>query len=528
MPFAPAHSDTPRLPWWAIAALALLYLLSWVGREPWRNEDAIHLGIAYAMATDGLWLFPHIAGEAWPHTPPLYHWVAALLGQLFAPLLPFHAGARLASALFGALFLFAISRAADALHGPSAARAAPLLAIGTLGLLLPIHEAQPAIAGLAFAALAWWGGALFLGKTPTLRWQGAALIGAGTGLAFFSHGIVGLLMAIAVLPAPTFRRDWLAFATALFIAIAISLIWPLALLTTTPELWQAWWQNELAELLHSRSAPAAVHAELVAWGYWPILPLALWTLWVWRDHFRLFLLPIIGSVLGLAWFLSGGTRLASLLPAMTPLLLIASAGAERLRRGAANAWSWFALLCFSFFGALVWLGASAQTLDWPSQIAGNFERIAPGHGVEYSLGTLAWAAGLSLLWLGAWLLPRAPWRPAFLWATGLTLLWALTATLWLTWLDHARSYRGVLTELQAAAPREYRCIERKGMNAAHRAVLDYHAGLHTRLPGTSPPCDWRITVGQADFAPAVGWTLVWSGHRPGDRRERWYLERRGD
>ncbi len=526
MSLAPPGDRFPPLPAWAIVALTAVYLVSGIGHDPWRNEDALHLGVAHAMAAEGRWLFPHIAGEPWPHTPPLYHWIAALSGRLLAPLLPFHDAARLATALFGALFLFALTRAANALHGQSAARSAPLLALGTLGLLVPLHEAQPAVAGMACATFAWWGGSLFLGNAPPARWRGALLIGTGSGLAFLCYGLVGLLMAAAALPAPALRRDWPALAIALVIAGLLILAWPLALLAQTPELWQAWWRNELAELSNARRWPGAVHAELLAWGYWPILPLALWSLWIERKQASRFLLPLLGVIIGIAWFLFGTTRLASLLPAMPPMLLIASAGAERLRRGAANAWSWFALTSFSFFGALVWLGASAQALDWPAKIAANFAKIAPGHEVDYGPILLLWATGLSLLWIGAWRLPRAPWRATLQWASGVTLLWALTSALWLSWLDHARSYRRVATEIRAALPASYRCIERNGLSASHRAVLDYHAGIRTHPASIAASCEWRVSVGRPGEPAGAGWDRIWSGQRPGDRRERWHLERR--
>lgn len=522
---------SPRLPTTAIVALAAVYLLSGIiGRDPWKTVDAIHLGIAHDFAGAGGWLFPHLAGEPWPHDAPLYHWVAALLGRLLGDLLPFHDAARLATPLFAAIFLAGLAGAARAFHGTYAARIAPLLAIGTLGLLLPLHEAQPAVAGIACAALAWWGGGLLLQEQGAARWRGGALLGVGCGLAFLSHGLVGLLMAAAVLPAPTLRRDWPALVLALLVATALAAAWPLAVILHDPQLWQSWWRNELAEMLHSRRPPSAVHAELVAWGYWPILPLALWGLWVERRRIERCLLPLLGALLGLAWFLSGSTRLAALLPAMIPLILLASAGADRLRRGAANAWNWFALTSFTFFGALVWLGASAQGLGWPEKIAANFAKTAPGHAADYAPFALAWAAALSLLWLLSWRLPRAPWRACLHWAAGTTLLWALTATLWMSWLDHPRTYRPVVDALRSALPNNPGCIERStGVGAAQRAALDYFAGLRTQPPRhATQNCFWRVHVGNPGHQPRDGWVAVWQGSRPGDRRERWYLERRAD
>ncbi|MFN3884124.1 MAG: ArnT family glycosyltransferase, partial [Rhodocyclaceae bacterium] len=232
----PAQPLSPRLPLAVVVLLAAVYLLTGLQHDPWKHEDAIHIGIAWGFAKDSNWLAPAIAGTPWPHTAPLYHWVAAALGKLFGDPLGFHVAARLATALFGALFLAALAGAARSFFGEHAGRIAVLLAVGTLGLLLPLHEAQPGIAGLAFAALAWWGAGLILQG----RRSGAVLLGLGLGLAFPAHGLAGLVMALAVLPAPILRRDWLGLGIALQIALPLAVAWPWALQQTAPEFWTQW------------------------------------------------------------------------------------------------------------------------------------------------------------------------------------------------------------------------------------------------------------------------------------------------
>jgi 4-amino-4-deoxy-L-arabinose transferase-like glycosyltransferase len=526
MHFPAFQDNTPALPRLALAALAAIYLLSGiVGHDPWKTEDAIHLGIAHGF-TRGNWLFPFVAGEPWPHTAPLYHWVAALLGRLLDGLLPFHDAARLATPLFGALFLVALSGAAHAFHGRAAGQTAPLLAIGTLGLLVPLHDAQPAIAGLAFAALAWWGGGLL--QKNEKDWRGAPLLGAGLGLAFLAHGLVGLLMAVAVLPAPTFRRRWRELLLALLIALPLVLVWPLLLSEAAPQFWAAWWRNELAEATIARASPTLAHLEQLAWGAWPVLPLAGWGVWLNRHRISSLGLPMLGALFTLVWFLSGSPRNLGVLPTLIPLTLLASSGADRLRRGAASAFDWFALVTFTLAAGLIWLGASAQALDWPPKIANNFDKLAPGHEAAYSFGALGWAAVLSLGWLLVWRLPRAGWRASLRWATGLTLMWALVTTLWIDWIDHGKSYRSTAVALRAALPRDAGCIERSGIGTAQRASLDYFAAIRTQPPARAKTCSWRLSADAAGRVAPPGWTIVWQGGRPSDRKERWYLERRED
>lgn len=522
-PFQNSPDSSPRLPLAALIVIAALYLLIGVaGHDPWKTEDAIHIGIAHGFATHGHWLTPAIAGEAWPHTAPLYHWTAALLGKLLGGLLAFHDAARLATTLFGALFLVFLSGAARSFHGAAAGRIAPLLAIGTLGLLLPMHEAQPAVAGLACAALAWWGGGLSLqGKT-----YGAALLGLGIGLSFLAHGLVGLIMAIAVLPAPTFRGNWKGLLLALLAALPMLAIWPWLLAREAPEFWAQWWQNEYAEATRARSLPAARHLEQLLWATWPLLPLALWSLWVRRRAIGTLALPLFGVVLTLAWFLSGAPRSMAVLPLLVPLTLVAAAGTDRLRRGAANAFDWFGLMTFSFVAGLIWLGASAQIFGWPPKLAYNFAKLAPGHAAHYSLPTLALAVSLTVVWLLSWRLRRTHWRASLRWAAGVTLMWVLTAMLWLPWIDYAISYRPVVLSLQAALPRDIDCIERADLGLAQRASLDYFSGIRTVVSARAPRCSWRLSVAEKQRATPDGWSEVWRGGRASDRKESWYLDRR--
>lgn len=518
--------NSPRLPTLAVIVLAAIYLLTGVtDHDPWKTEDAIHIGIAYGFATQGewqQWLTPAVAGEAWPHSAPLYHWVAALLGQVLGGWLAFHDAARLATSLFGALFLWFLAGAARSFHGNSAGRLAPLLAIGTLGLLLPMHEAQPAIAGLACAALAWWGGSLSLqGKS----W-GAPLLGLGIGLSFLAHGLVGLLMALAVLPAPILRGNWKGLLLTLLVALPLLVVWPWLLMQQAPGFWTQWWQNEFAEATRARGLPTARHLEQIVWAAWPLWPLALWSFWLLRRHIDRLLLPLLGVAITLFWFLSGPPRFLAVLPLIVPLTLVAAAGADRLRRGAANAFDWFSVTTFSFAAGLIWLGASAQSLGWPARIAHNFAKLAPGHTVDYGFVALGGATLATLAWLLTWGLRRASWRASLRWATGLTLLWVLISALWLAWIDHGMTYRPVAQSLKQALPPNPGCIEREDFGIAQRASLDYFTGISTVAPGRQPACSWRLSVAETNRTIPAGWTEVWQGGRTSDRKERWYLDRR--
>jgi hypothetical protein len=335
-------------------------------------------------------------------------------------------------------------------------------------------------------------------------------------------------MALAIVPVPLLRCNWKGLALALLVALPLLVVWPWLLMQQAPEFWTQWWQNELAEATRARSLPESRHVEQLVWAVWPLWPLALWSFWLLRRQIDHLLLPLIGLAITLAWFLSGPPRSLAVLPLIVPLTLLAAAGADRLRRGAANAFDWFSVMTFSFAAALIWLGASAQSLGWPPKIANNFAKIAPGHAVDYGLVALGGAAIATLVWLLTWGLRRASWRASLRWAAGVTLMWVLISTLWLAWIDHGMTYRPAALALKQALPQNVDCIERENFGFAQRASLDYFAGIRTVAAGRKPACGWRLSVAGNNRKITDGWIEVWQGGRTSDRKERWYLDRRAD
>ena len=50
---------------WTLAAMLAFYVLAGLfGRDPWKGEDAIHIGTAWHMLQHGQWLTPELAGRA--------------------------------------------------------------------------------------------------------------------------------------------------------------------------------------------------------------------------------------------------------------------------------------------------------------------------------------------------------------------------------------------------------------------------------------------------------------------------------
>jgi 4-amino-4-deoxy-L-arabinose transferase-like glycosyltransferase len=516
----------------ALLLCAVWLLAGVVGHDPWKNEDAIHLGVAFGMA-GGDWLVPRVAGDPWLVTPPLYHWTAALCGKLLGWLLPWHDAARLASSLFAAGFLAAIWRIAHRHLGASAGLAAPLLAIGTLGLLVPLHEAQPAIAGLAGFAVSLWGLSLWRDKPL----HGGALYGFGLGIGFLGAGVdsVAIQLASGLLlvlhPAWRNRGSGLAWLAATAIALALILPWPLLLWRHSPALFDIWWVVEQASLT-SRGGPGLTHLELLAWASWPVLPLALWGLWLERRQLLKAetAMLLAATVVALSMFLTGtSTRPTTLFPALVPLAVLAASAAGRLRRGAANALDWFGMMTFTQVAALIWLGGVAILSGEPARIAKNFSKLGPGFIAEVSIPAILIAIAVSVGWIAVMLRsPRSPWRAAARWSLGLTTVWILLAALLLPWIDYTKSYRNVSADFREALGNRPGCIARRGVGLPQRASLDYFDGIRTVAGSRADECRWLIVQAAPRSEKILpGWTLIRETARPGDRDERLRLYRRG-
>ena len=527
------HSPVPPLARHGTLFLCAVWLLAGtIGHDPWKADDVLHLGVAFGMSGND-WLVPRIAGDPWLVSPPLYHWAAAACGKLLGWLLPWHDAARFASVLFGAAFLAILSRMARQLLGASAALAAPLLAIGTLGLLVPLHEAQPAIVGITGFIIALWG--LSAWRQAPVR--GGLIFGAGMGIGFLGAGIgsvaiplaTGLIVALH--PAWRMRSSLAAWLAAAAIALMLMLPWPYLLWQQAPALFEVWWNAE-QESLALHGGFTRNHFELLAWASWPVLPLAFWSLWLERRH--LFkpqtAVLLAATATALFVFLSGTPKPTALMPALVPLTLLAAAGAGRLKRGAANAFDWFGMMTFTLMAALIWLGGIAMLTGEPARVAKNFSKPAPGFIAETSTIAIVLAIAVSVGWIVAMLrTPRSPWRAAARWSVGLTAVWVLLVALWLPWIDYGKSYRLVSADFRQALGPHPGCIARRGLGLAQRASLDYLNGIRTVSGSRARDC--RHLIVQA--APGIekdlpGWTLIRESSRPGDKSERLRLYRRAD
>jgi 4-amino-4-deoxy-L-arabinose transferase-like glycosyltransferase len=546
--------------------LFLLVCAAWLipglfGHDPWKYEEAVSLGVIQEMVWHGHWLSPHLAGEPYLQRPPFYYWLAAALVRLVGTALPPHESARLASALCMVVTLYSISRAAQALYGPRHSRLAVMLLVGTIGLVIRAHEINPDLGFLAGYSLALWGIAqarategnrelAAFGISPEVR-GGVELAGLLTGvgimLAYLSRGGLALGMTLPLLAWAAWRRRsqgstlWPLLVLALGLpALGVGLwIWAASGLpngggSADPAWFAAWWSHEGSRILSplrwiDQHADPGFYPALLTWYGWPIAPLALWTAWdAWRGRLGEadVRLPALAATIGLVCLgLGTAPREASSLPLLLPLALLATAGVDHLRRGAASFLDWFGSMTFGLFCALLWLGWVAQLTGQPARIVAYLDRQLPNYDAQFHWGPFLFSAAVSLLWLTAIAKSRQNARRAVLnWAVGMTTFWLLIMTLWLPFIDASRSYRAPFTTLAAALPGGHGCVASRGLGEPQRALLEYFTGMHTERLETGRGGDCPYLLEQtrhADTLPAAPEQLLWEGTRPGDRDE-WF------
>ena len=514
---------------WVLAILLVVYIFTGlIGHDPWKNDDATTIGVAYDIVSNGNWQILHLAGQPDPDAP-LYYWIAATMARLFSWLLPVHDAARLASGLCTLLALEFILLAARELHGKDDAAAAPLILAGSIGFLFHAHEAQPMLAALTAHTAAYWALTL-MPRRPTFA---ALVFAAAAALAFLANGLLPLLSLlpvtlVALWQSAERKKTAALLVSSLTLALVLCALWLVPLKMAAPDYLSAFLQGELKPLTWQAPTNTPRYLNMLLWYAWPALPLAAWALWskrrVWRS--RPLALPLLSFVSVLLILgLTVEIRSAEALLLLPPLVLLAVPGVTSLRRGATNAFDWFGMMTFTIFAAVVWVAWSAMVFGWPERLARQAVRLEPGFVGLFSPLAFAFSALLTIIWF--WLIvtsPRSPMRGIMHWMAGLTLFWVLIATLWMPWIDYGKSFRPLSASLAKALPAKTDCVANANLPNSILASLDYFDGIRT-IPlkiEAGERCNWLLVLGQAsdpEALSAAGWRKTWEGKRPGDRRE---------
>lgn len=529
--------------------LVALFCLAWIlpgliGHDPWKPDEAYTFGVVYGILKGGSWVVPALAGEPFLDKPPLAYLVAAASAQVFSAILPLHDAARLATGFWMALTFAFTAVTGREFHGTRYGAVSALLLLGCFGLVVRSHQLITDVAMLAGFAIAYYGFALSLRRPAA----GGAWIGTGAGIAFLANGLLApAILALIALLLPVVSRGWRGrgYAGSMLIAAGAAapwlLIWPLLLYLRSEALFEAWlWDENIGRYFGKTELVPDIgtvhYLRILPWYAWPVWALVLWVLW--RERLAglrkpAIVLPLVGFLVTLG-VLSGSADARELyaLPLLLPLSLLAVPAPETLRRGAANAWYWFSAMTFTFFVAVFWFYWSGLELGIPARLHEHLHRIRPGYEPGFKWLPFSLALAYTLAWFAVlFSFKRSPMRPVVVWAAGMTAAWALTAILFIGWVDNAKSYRSMIAGMTAAMPKQYRCVSSRELGEPQRALLHYFAGIITEREegiARSPNCDLLLVQSkpQEELAPRGPWKKIWEGNRPGDKDERYRLYQR--
>lgn len=536
------YSRQPLLMSWPIAfcLVAILLLPGLLGRDPWRGDDAEQFGIIAALLSGGSWLTPMFQGETW-HQSPLYYWVNALIAWPFSSLLSLPDAARLGNLFWVGLTVFALYQAARKMLSANDAHVLPFLMLGAPALMITAHETQPDLAVMTGYAIFFWGVSRLGAERIT---HGALMVAIGLAVTLLSDGLPPALpLIVALLGLFLFKQQQrLQALIGLMLGLLVGFSWFICatgFVTPTTDnfadaLFQAIWPVPVIRAAGEIPGHLLGFIKLLAWTTWPAWPIAIWTLWRRRLTFwhRENLIPLTVLVVALAiQVFTSATRPSKSLILLVPIVFLATASVTHLRRGAANLLDAFTLTLFTLTAAFVWLGWIAMHFGWPEPLAQTVTRLEPGFRAVLSVVPPALAFLLTIGWFVLMRnIPRSPVRGIQHWFTGITLIWALVVALWLPWLDHGMSFTRMGQQLsrQLEGPG---CVATYQVHDDARAALSYQ--LNRELPRTrthlSKTCRWLL-VETPGHRPEIrlprNWesaTQVWSGHRRGNRAERYTL-----
>lgn len=521
--------------------LLILLCIVWVcvgllGHQPWKPDESQSISIIKNMLQDGNFVAPIATGETLIQNPPLYYLSAAGAAKLLCPILPMHDAARLVTGIWMALTLLLVGMTGRELWGWGAGRQTTFIFLGSVGLVVTAHTLMAEVAALTGVAMGLY--ALALAKRRPFR--ASALLGCGIGISFLASGlhVAGIILTSALL-LPLIFRGWrsrsygIVLGLSMLVAAPWLAIWPIWLWQSAPDTFQSWWLNSLSFFTHSYHF---YFLELLAWYAWPALPLAIWGLWRYRAsllaqrEFQLLIVFFVATFLFIGW--SPDNRGIYAMPLLLPLAALAGGSIETLKRGAAGALDWFGLILFGMLGFLIWLGWFAMMSGWPAKLAERMHKLSGVAVAEFSWLSFVAALVVTFIWLVVIHNPRRSNRSAVTdWAVGMTMAWSLLMTLWLPWIDSARSYKDIMFSLQRAIPQNYTCINSSNLGNAQAALLDYYTGIKPQPLETAdePACDLYLIQDERrrekiELGPQ--WELIWQGKRVAERRESFRLYQR--
>lgn len=101
-------------------------------------------------------------------------------------------------------------------------------------------------------------------------------------------------------------------------------------------------------------------------------------------------------------------------------------------------------------------------------------------------------------------------------------------TLWLPWIDAAKSYAPVFENMMQKLPAGTRCVNSLNIGQSQRLLMSYYTNINLKPfeETKALACDFYLIQderGTAKMQPSDEWVLIWRGKRAADRKESFRL-----
>ena len=539
----PTDRNKARWKSWALLALIGFWLTSGVvGRDPWKPDEPVFIGILQSLLEPGLrssWWRPMVAGVAIDTESILIHWLNAPLVLTLKSLLPLHEAARVANVVWTALGITALFAAARRWSGGHISYLAAIISIGCVGLYDRAHAYGPDIPVFAAVALALYGCAC-LAAAP--RRATLALV-AAIVLAFAGRSVLGYL--VVALPivllcfAPVYSMHRVVLVRALLFGSVICAVWLAALALRDSVAFAEWIDVDFGLKLEDRDRfGPTFYLGTLLWFAWPAWPVAIWLVTLrargfgggWQRGEVIAPLVFIASAFATVSALTEPRALHTLY-LLPPIIMLAAFGVDTLKRTWYALIDWFGILVLGLTAIAVVMVGSAIYFGWPPMIAQRITAYVPDFA-----GNAPWLGyGVALIAFVVWIALIQPAhqharRAMINWAGCVTFLWIVAQALLINPANHIMSYRGVFTALNAKWPATG-CVNSVEFSTSQAAMLQYLIERRT-LPVDDvdqASCPYVLIQRYRDLpaAPSASdYALRFRGNRPGDNAEAFELYER--
>ena len=465
---------------------------------------------------------------------PLYIWLAALCEHLLSPRwMDSYEAIRFTNAILITLAFSFIGGSARQFLGRGNGRIVVLILLGCPGLLMPAHFINDSIIIFLGATMCWYGFSLAQRRVmmSSLMLGGGWVVLALSGSLFWSLLLMLLAISLLLHPLWRYRRYYMVLAISLLWAWPLILIWPVALHQSSAPAFHQWWQYH-ALYPFGGLKQLNIHFSLgyylknLIWFAFPAWPLAIWTATRCKLKTQSWgILVTIWLILSLVIFSIMPAESQNLLIfVLPPLALTGAAQLNALRTGAVAFLNWFGIMSFGFLAIFLWLGFAAMNFGWPAKLAERATYFSPYYHYDVDYFPLIVASVLTPLWLWAITRKHIRGRQAVTnWAAGVLLVWALLLTLFLPWLDAAKSARPVVlqmqnsltTELTQALREGKECISVRADNFSTRIIWEEYSWI--KLLPDNKLCQYRLVTHNLKAKVPENWVEIWAGARPREK-----------